>query len=192
MNALLILAAGQSRRFGADKRFVTMPKGGPLLPALIRRGGKAGLPVTVVLAESDPLTEIHGAHILRSTRAAGGMGYSLADAIAQLDSALSSVLILPADLPLLRISSLRQVAEQAAEDRIIIPHFQGQRGHPVAIGRAFWPELLNLEGDQGAKAVLAKYADACVRLDLDDPGICADGDTPAAMQSLFDEMTLPE
>lgn len=192
MLELLILAAGKSRRYGGDKRFVAMPKGGRLLPALVRRGNKAGLRVNVVVAEGDALQQLTGARLLRSSRAGGGMGYSLADAISQLDSNAEAILIMPADLPLIRINSLRRVAEAARAGNIVIPVCNGRRGHPVAIGRKFWPELTELSGDIGARPVLAAHPEYCQNLVLDDPGICADGDTPAQMQQLFSQLEPPE
>lgn len=201
MIGLLILAAGKSRRYGQDKRFVKMPKGGEILPALIRRGKKAGLTVTVVIDAEDDIAERLDANCVPSRRANGGMGYSIADAVFELivrETAASeeyvtceSVLIMPSDLPLIRVDSIRQVAAAARQDNIVVPHCAGRRGHPVAFGRRFWPELEKLEGDIGARDIIARHFDAVVHLELEDTGICADGDTPQQMAALFAQMTPP-
>jgi molybdenum cofactor cytidylyltransferase len=57
-----------------------------------------------------------------------------------------------------------------------VPFYQGQRGHPVGFGAEHGEALRGLDGDTGARALLA--ANRVARLDLDDPGILRDVDTP--------------
>ncbi len=210
---LLILAAGCSRRYGdSDKRLVEMPKGGRLLPALVRRAGKAGLSSFVVLSAArdvdNPDLNALAAERLYSPRAEGGMGYSLADGIARLLAHFgaepadclvadnpkqlpAAVLLMPADLPLLRISSIRKVAEQAAERAIVVPRCAGRQGHPVAFGRHFWPALTQLRGDVGAKKLIAAQSLPPHYVDVDDPGIFSDADTSDRMRELFGRLSPP-
>lgn len=198
---LLILAAGSSRRFGdVDKRQVTLPKGGEMLRAMIRRGGKAGLDVRPVLRRADSLTEQLPATPILVDGAEAGMGASLAGAVRQLlaeDPACGqqALLVMPADLPLIRIHSIREVAASAAVDQVVVPFCEGHRGHPVAIGRRFWPDLLSLSGDSGAKGLIQslrqRRADSVVILEVDDPGIYRDVDTPAALAEVVKALDPP-
>ena len=61
---------------------------------------------------------------------------------------------------------------------IVVPTHQGQRGHPVGFASKFRNALEKLHGDEGARAILKRHADAIQFIALDDAGIVADIDTP--------------
>jgi len=52
------------------------------------------------------------------------------------------------------------------------------RGHPVGFGAMHGEALAALDGDLGARELIASASDAVTKLDVDDPGILADVDTP--------------
>ncbi|MNO06421.1 MobA-like NTP transferase domain protein [compost metagenome] len=58
-----------------------------------------------------------------------------------------------------------------------------ERGHPVLFGRDFWPELLRLTGDEGARRVMRAHASAWVAVGVDDPGVLRDVDWAARLAS---------
>ncbi|MNY74038.1 MobA-like NTP transferase domain protein [compost metagenome] len=60
---------------------------------------------------------------------------------------------------------------------IAAPMYRGRRGNPVGFSRHYLPQLLALEGDQGARGIL-KHS-AVTELEVDDSGILQDIDTPA-------------
>ncbi|AVB23149.1 hypothetical protein BKM03_16035 [Pseudomonas avellanae] len=76
---------------------------------------------------------------------------------------------------------LRDLARLADPQRIALPMHEGQRGHPVIIGRRFWRQLLALEGDQGAKALIINNPALCDVMNCDDPGVLRDADTRSAL-----------
>ncbi|WP_122310002.1 NTP transferase domain-containing protein [Pseudomonas amygdali] len=181
----LVLAAGRSRRFGGDKRQAALPCGRTLLTASLENTGNEFGYVGLVLRTDDDAEALGiPAHvtIIRSEHADLGMGHSLASGIAALmDSAAEAVAILLADMPWIKPQTLRDLAAMANPQRIAVPMHGGQRGHPVIIGRQFWPTLLTLEGDQGAKALIMNNPKVCDVLNCDDPGILRDADTPSAL-----------
>ncbi|WP_442963067.1 nucleotidyltransferase family protein [Pseudomonas sp. Leaf127] len=181
----LLLAAGSSRRFGSDKRQARLPCGRTVLQASLDTALTAFEEVRVVLRATDG-TEALGlpatVQTVRSEQAESGMGHSLASGIRSLaDTQAQAVAILLADMPWLRTETLLHLADRAAPQRIVMPVFEGQQGHPVIIGRAFWPLLEGLTGDQGARAVIKAHPEACIRITSDDPGTLLDADTPAAL-----------
>lgn len=185
---ILILAAGKSRRFGgADKRFAPLPHGGVLVNALVRRARKAGLDVSVVIDAGDDVSARIDAPCILSANASLGMGHSIADGLADLgvSSSALGVLILPVDLPLLRIESLLAVAKNLRSDNIVTPVCAGRRGHPVGFGRRFWPQLCELRGDVGAKSVLLDQAEFVEEVIVADSGVYQDADTPEQMAALL-------
>ena len=191
MLPIIILAAGKSRRFGdSDKRFTVLPHGGVLINALVRRAKKAGLDVSVVINAKDMIADKIDAPCIVAPNAEQGMGASITDAVNVFAkrSAAESLLIMPADLPLLRIESLRRVAASAASNRIIVPECEGRRGHPVAFGRQFWPLLRELTGDEGARSVIANHHESVDIVEVQDEGIYRDADTPEEMRAVLSKL----
>lgn len=89
-----------------------------------------------------------------------------------------------ADLPLLKAETINNIIEancnltQAErKNTIIVPTWQGKRGHPVIFGRDFWPELMQLSGDRGGGAILKKYSSRCLFYETTGPEIFTDCDT---------------
>ncbi|MGH1449362.1 MAG: nucleotidyltransferase family protein [Pseudomonadaceae bacterium] len=182
----LLLAAGYGRRYGSDKRKACLPAGTPLLLASLRAAEAVMDEVWVVLRPEDDLEDLALAghtRIVRCEHAHHGMGSSLAcgvQAISQASDARALMLLL-GDMPWIRPGTLETLLGRAAEDSIVVPLAAGRRGHPVIFGRRFWPELMALEGDQGARSVLARYREAMIPVDTQDPGVLLDVDTPDAL-----------
>jgi molybdenum cofactor cytidylyltransferase len=61
---------------------------------------------------------------------------------------------------------------------IVVPRFQGRRGHPVIFARALFSELLAAGPDQGAKPVVHAHRDDTLEIDTKDEGLLIDIDTP--------------
>ena len=61
---------------------------------------------------------------------------------------------------------------------LVAPRYQYLRGHPVGFGQEYRDVLLNLKGDAGARSVLKQHKSHLHYLDVDDPGILMDVDTP--------------
>lgn len=204
----VLLAAGVGRRFMpvragadgvADKLMQALPDGQPVALAALRTL-LATLPRVVAVVRP-------GAHALADAlRAEGaevitwppmppawrmgahpapgggeaGMGASLACAVRATPNASAWVIAL-ADMPGVRADTLRRVVHAVDSDAraIAAPVYRGQRGHPVGFGWAHAPALMSLRGDRGARDILAAQAGQLVLLEVDDPGIVADIDTPA-------------
>jgi molybdenum cofactor cytidylyltransferase len=112
-------------------------------------------------------------------QATPGMGHSIAEAVTASRSACGW-LILPADLPLVRPQTLVGVAAALLHSTVVVPTWQGQRGHPVGFSKECGERLMALVGDKGAAAVV-RYFGANL-LEVDDPGIALDIDTVHDLQ----------
>ena len=177
----LVLGAGRGRRFGSDKRLARLPSGQTLLAATLARVLEVFERVVVVIRDEDD-PQVLGVdsrvRVVRAAQADDGMGASLAAGIAALDEDAQAVAVLLGDMPWIEAATLDALAGEAHSGRIVLPVYQGQRGHPVIFGRDFWPALARVSGDQGGRQVVGGNPDACLWIEVADAGVLRDVDVP--------------
>jgi molybdenum cofactor cytidylyltransferase len=184
----VLLAAGAGTRFGGDKLLAPLP------PAA---GAETGVPigvaacahlraavdevVAVVRPEDVVLTAAlaaAGAAVVGCPRASEGMGASLACGVARAAQAQGWLIGL-ADMPWIVPWTMAMLATHLARaDAIVVPRYRGRRGHPVGFGVAHRAALLALHGDMGARGIVQAHAGSVIDVDVDDPGVLRDVDTP--------------
>ena len=111
-----------------------------------------------------------------------GMAHSLGNAIHE-KREWAAAMILLADMPYLKPETIGAVLDaynaNASKQPIVIPTSQGKTGHPVIFPQRYFAEIQALEGDVGAKPVIDAHPEAVITVEVDDPGIFRDIDTPA-------------
>jgi molybdenum cofactor cytidylyltransferase len=178
--AAVLLAAGAGSRFGGEKLLHPL-EDGVAIAAHAARNLLAVMPdvVAVVRWGDFPLYEMleqEGCRVSMFQGAARGMGASLAHGIGHARAADGWVVAL-ADMPRIRPDTINRIVEAVKEGALIAaPTYKGERGHPVGFGAQLRDELLALDGDQGARAVLERHRDAVKLVECDDPGIIYDID----------------
>ena len=195
----IILAAGRGTRFGTDKRRATLPSGITLLAATVRRYAEVFDNLIVMLRDDERELGASLSHLMSaptqtigySLRAAGGMGFTLADAVALIANSWQFVLVALGDMPFVTFTTLRQLratmvaptatAPTPPERRILLPIYLDEPGHPVGFSSDFFAELAALTEDRGARSVVRTHPDAVQRVTFTDPGIVMDVDTPEAL-----------
>jgi molybdenum cofactor cytidylyltransferase len=188
----LVMAAGVSRRFGRDKRQVRLKDGRTLLETTLATVSTVYSRCRLITRRDDDIewspnafSEQSGLRRWEAGHADNGLGGSLGDAfrhlIARDDPAIAAAVVL-ADMPWLNATTCAQLNRYAHSEHIIIPSHQGKRGHPVLFGRHFWPALAELQGGDGARSVVQSNPQAVKIIDVDDPGIWRDVDTPQDLQ----------
>jgi molybdenum cofactor cytidylyltransferase len=186
----ILLAAGRSVRFGANKLLHHLPDGSPLGAVSARvLCGVLTQVVAVVRVGDDALAEtLHsaGADIVVCPHADAGMGASLACGIGATRQAAGWVVGL-ADMPCLRPATIHAVVEAlkagAALAAPVLP--DGHRGHPVGFAAEWGDALCALRGDQGARALLHRHADRLTPILTEDIGCLLDVDIPSDIINLL-------
>lgn len=182
--AVVVLAAGRGSRFrGLHHKLMQTLGASTVLATTISNALATGLPVLVVT--TDPLAEMVGRHVATRDMVvlppvgspasqALGMGYSIAAGVAARSDA-PGWLVLPADMPMVKTSTLCQVADELDGHAIAYAQYRGLRGHPVGFSAELYSELVMLTGDEGARRLVARYP--AVGVEVDDPGVLLDVDT---------------
>lgn len=181
----ILLAAGRGSRFdpsGAQNKLLQAWPGAPGSVVGASAANLLGaLPRVVAVvrpgtgAVADELENL-GCEVVTCAQADTGMAASLACALEQAADAQGWIVAL-GDMPRVRADTIASIAAALAQGAgIAAPMYHGQRGNPVGFGRQHLPQLLALEGDQGARGILKQYPVQAV--DVDDAGILQDIDTP--------------
>lgn len=181
----VILAAGESRRMGAPKAL--LPIGGEtFVGRIVRTARLAGLaPLRIVAASALPaIAQTHfelEPLLVPNPHPELGQLASLRRGIASLAAEVDAAVVLLVDHPLVSADTIRAFlrARRAAGGAIVVPVSAGRRGHPVLFGREVFAELAASPLQLGARAVVARQPERVIEVEVDDPGIHADVDSPS-------------
>lgn len=191
---IIVLAAGLGSRFQDAGHKLTQPLGATtVLGATLAQAMGSQLPLVVVTTEAlvpevaryvarqdivvldaDPGRFVEDRGNLRAMNARLGMGASIAAGVSASSNA-AGWLVLPGDMPLLQSATLQKVAGALREHAVAYAQHHGRRGHPVGFSAELYSELIHLQGDEGARRLVARYPAQAV--DVDDPGVLVDVDT---------------
>ena len=189
--ALAVLAAGGSARLGRPKQLLPVD-GQPLLARTLEAGRRSNLtPKLLVLGhyadEIRGAVDTRGFEIIMNPNAHEGQASSLTLALRALDADVDGVVVALGDQPLLPPGLLDRLAHEydAATTVAVRPRFADGPGNPVLLGRALFPELLELRGDVGARDVLRRHASVIRELDATSFRTPRDVDTDDDYQALL-------
>lgn len=206
----VIIAAGQGLRMGKSLAPHMDPQNGhckPCMPlgsstilANVMKCLQAGVtgPIVVVTgyhsqavnaeAQRLGLLTVHNAQPERGMLSSMKTGFAALLA-GQTTHKLDGILLLPADIPIIRPSTCALLAEDFHEHRasITYPTFQGERGHPPILARHIIEKALTYEGHGGLRSLLMAIEDSghTVReIPVADEGVLTDMDTVAAYKQV--------
>ena len=189
---LIILAAGKASRMGKPKQLLTYQGS-----SLISHAVKVGLnsickPVVVVLGaykeQIKPQIEKLPVQIVENPYWKTGMSSSIRAGIAAIkesNSNLDAIIIALADQPLIDAEVFNQLIQsyQQTGNIIIASAYDDIVGVPALFSNILFSELINLEGDKGAKALMGKYRDEVLTIEI--PEAAIDIDTRDDYEKLF-------
>lgn len=187
--AVLVLAAGLSSRMGCFKPLL------PLANSTAIRLAIAGcleaqiqnIMVVTGHKRSELLAEMYDLPVktVHNERYQEGMFSSVLTGVRTLPINIQAFYLLPADIPLVRPSTYAALAKAFRPGvGIVYPEWQGRRGHPPLVATSYIPQLLKWNGDGGLRCFLQQYAHKSIAIQVCDPGILLDMDTPADYRRL--------
>jgi molybdenum cofactor cytidylyltransferase len=118
---------------------------------------------------------------------ADGLGTSLRAGVAAVPAEADGVIVCLGDMPQVSAALIDRLIAAYDEEKgalVVAPTRDGQRGNPVLWSRRFFPDLMAITGDVGARHVLASYGEAVVEVPVQEGGAFVDIDTPEALEAL--------
>ena len=178
--ACIVLGAGAGTRFGAPKATAEVRPGITFLDAVIE---------LAVHAEADPIVAVvqrgmaapAPARTVTSPDPRAEQISSLRLGLAQLANCPAiAALVWPVDHPFVALDSVLALmdAHRRTEAPIVLPVYDGRRGHPALFARETWRELMTV-ADGGARTVVHAYGPRVHEVPVRDRGVLRDIDTPA-------------
>lgn len=190
----IVLAAGASSRLGEPKQLLKF-KGITLLRKIAETAIGENLQTIIVLGEKHeilkkeiedlPLETVFNAQWQQ------GMSSSVKAGLLKLleiEPQTQAVILLVCDQPLIEAATIRCLIEKQLETQknIVASRYDETLGVPALFTRAVFDELLNLEGDKGARLLIQKYRDTDVS-EIAAPEASFDIDTPEDYKKLIGE-----
>jgi len=181
--AAIVPAAGRAERFGGGKLMAPIA-GMPLIDHTLTSLAGAGIePVVMVVDGTRPLPPTGASDRYRVRRvvnpvSARGMWSSIQAGLAAV--AAGTLVVLPGDMPWVRSSTIRMLADRAhGRSQAVVPVHDGRRGHPVLLPGALREALLAADVASNLKQVLIDLDVGFDEVEVADPGVLRDVDVPA-------------
>lgn len=190
--AIIVLAAGQSRRMGKDNKLVADVNGTAMVRHTLENiaGVVPDEPIVVTGHEADMVTAALvglDLKIVHNPKFAAGLSTSLVTGLGALDDEVDGALVCLADMPRVSREDIKKLiaAFDPIENRgICVPTFRGKRGNPVLWGREFFDPMSRVSGDVGARHLIGAHDDKVVEVEVDSDGVILDVDTPEMLKAI--------
>ena len=186
MLAAVILSGGASRRMGSPKALLPY-QGRPFLEHLldVTKHPRIGVRRVVLGADAGPIVNeiaLVGDEIVVNHEWEQGQLSSIHAALRSLPSGTEGIVLCPVDHPLVSAALIDELIE--AFDKglapVVVPLYEGQRGHPVIFSAALYEELLNAPMDKGARAVVWAHKNEVAEVPTNEEGCVLNLNDPDA------------
>ncbi len=190
--AVLLLAAGQSRRMGRDNKLLALVDGKPMVRHVAEQAlaSHADHLLMVTGHEADEvLKTVWDLDVpsVDNPDYTDGLSTSLKLGFRVLQDTYDGILVCLGDMPFVTADTLNRLIEafDPEEGRsIIVPTTEGKRGNPALLSAQFKDEVREISGDMGAKALISENETVTYGVEIDSPSIFADIDTPEILAKI--------
>ena len=191
----LLLAAGKGERMGGVKQLLSLGEKRMIEAALDNLHNSRCDEIIVVLGfavdEVRPLVEgKERVKVVINPRFAEGMSTSIHQWLKKISPRATGILIALADQPFIPPEVMNTLIEgfKASNKGIVLPAYEGKRGHPVILDRKKYEgELLKLQGDVGGKEIVGKHPEDILEVEVASKGVLIDIDAPEDYQAIQEE-----
>lgn len=190
----IILAAGASTRFGRPKQLLRL-KERYLIEWVLDAALNSKLSrIVLVLGHShQKILQILGKKLHQAklqvevnSHYANGQSSSLQFGLSKVIDTFPAVMFLLADQPLVDAATLNLLIQHfwSADKNICVPTFAGKKGNPCIFGNSFYPQIMNITGDIGARRIIQANPKKVQEVQIQNPHFFLDVDTPADLEKI--------
>jgi molybdenum cofactor cytidylyltransferase len=188
--AAIVLAAGRSTRMGGPNKLLA-ELGGKTLVRIVAEQALASKASDVIVVTGHQAAEVEKSlqglkvKFARNPDFADGLAGSVKAGVSAVPDSVDGAVICLGDMPLISAHLIDRLIEAFAPDRgnlIAVPVNEGRRGNPVLWSRRFFGELMTLDGDIGARHLIAKHNEAVAEVPVEGHSAFLDIDTPQALE----------
>ena len=190
MISAILLAAGESKRMGQPKQLLPF-RGSTLLGQIVENLLQSQAAETIVVLGSQAekiIPQIAGepVRIVVNQEFEQGMSSSIKCGLSHISEAADGVMIVLGDQPLIEKETIDLLIERhrQSERGIILPVYNGIRGHPVIFTMKYKDELLRLTGDIGGKQIVERHPSDVLEVEVDSESVVTSIDAESDYQSL--------
>jgi len=190
MLAAVILSGGASRRMGSPKALLPY-QGRPFLEHLldIAKHPSIGVRRVVLGPDAEAISaqvSLAPEEIVINNEWERGQLSSVQAAIRSLPAGTDGLLLCPVDHPLISESLVSELIEtfEKTQAAVVVPLFEGRRGHPVVFAASLYNELLNAPEDKGARAVVWAHANEICEVATEEEGCVLNLNDPEAFSKI--------
>jgi molybdenum cofactor cytidylyltransferase len=194
--AAVVLAAGRSTRMGAVNKMIAEIGGKPLVRIAAEQAlASRAKPVIVVTGHERERVEkaLAGLAVrfVHNPDYAEGLGTSLKTGIAAVPEEADGAVVCLGDMPQVDASLIDKLIGAFDPERgalVVTPSIEGRRGNPVLWSRRFFPDLMQIQGDIGARHLIGNYTEAVVEVPVAGEAALTDVDTPESLSAVKAEI----
>jgi len=194
--AAIVLAAGRSTRMGGPNKLVAEINGRPLVRIAAQEAlASQARPVIVVTGHQRERVEaaVDGLDVVtvHNPDFADGLSTSLKAGIAAVPADADGAIVCLGDMPQVDAKLIDRLLSAFDPENgafVVVPTIDGKRGNPVVWSRRFFPELAAIDGDVGARHLIASYPEAVAEVPLTGNAALVDVDTPDALKAVKAEI----
>jgi len=181
--SLIVLAAGKSTRFGSNKLLFNLD-GETLIEHVVRSALQSNVSETVVVVGFEAERIRHALQGLNCRFAVNhdfgrGQSSSVLTGIEFVRNHADAAMILPGDMPMIRVEHINKVVDEynSVRSPIVVASFQGRMGHPILFDASLFDEVLNIEEETfGLKKVVSRHIGEVRKVEVGSAGALLDLD----------------
>jgi molybdenum cofactor cytidylyltransferase len=194
--AAIVLAAGRSTRMGGTNKLLAEIGGRPLV-RIAAEEALASQAHSVIAVTGHQRDKVEAAlagldvTLVHNPDFAEGLSTSVKAGVAAAPDDVDGVIVCLGDMPQVNaplIDKLLAAFDPEKGALVVVPAINGKRGNPVVWSRRFFPELTALQGDAGARHLIASVPEAVVEVPLSGTAALVDVDTPEALEAVKAEI----
>ena len=191
-----MLAAGRSTRMGGPNKLLAEIGGKPLVRIAAEQAlASRASPVIVVTGHQHEKVKAALAdlpvRIVHNPDFASGLGSSLRTGIAAVPPEADGAVVCLGDMPQVDAALIDRLIGAFDPEKgalVVVPVIDGERGNPVLWSRRFFPDLMAIEGDIGARKLIGRYSEAVAEVPVTGKAALTDIDTPEALRGVKAEI----